>query len=107
MRDIVGEPYRGAIGDPRVVENTGAGDAEAFGYEVARAIRRLPGADGVTLIALTGWGQDADRDLSHAAGFDYHLIKPVDVQALETLLISVDGDEAGRRTSAARGPRHR
>ncbi|HXS82169.1 MAG TPA: ATP-binding protein [Methylomirabilota bacterium] len=75
------------------------------GYEVAHEIRRLPEANGVTLIALSGWGQKADRDLSRAAGFDYHLIKPVDIQALEALLITVDGEAVGRRTGAEHGPR--
>ena len=46
------------------------------GYEVARTIRQRPEARGVTLIALTGWGQEKDRQESQAAGFDHHLIKP-------------------------------
>jgi len=57
------------------------------------------------LIALSGWRQKADRDLSRAAGFDYHLIKPVDIQALEALLITVDGEAVGRGTGAEHGPR--
>jgi PAS domain S-box-containing protein len=60
------------------------------GYEVARRIRQRPEYRDVTLIALTGWGQEEDRRRSQMAGFDYHLIKPADVAALETLLMSLD-----------------
>ena len=55
------------------------------GYEVARALRSRHGAE-VTLVALTGWGQDADRRRALEAGFDYHLIKPIDPNELNTLL---------------------
>ncbi|HVZ44936.1 MAG TPA: response regulator, partial [Ramlibacter sp.] len=56
------------------------------GYQVARTLRaRHPEWPG-TLIALTGWGQDADRTKGQEAGFDHHLVKPVDVAALEQLL---------------------
>jgi CheY-like chemotaxis protein len=47
------------------------------GLDAARTIRRMPGGDRILLIALTGWGQDADRERTHDAGFDAHLIKPV------------------------------
>ena len=56
------------------------------GYEVARHIRRQPWGKAMTLIAMTGWGQEADRKRSHDAGFDRHLVKPVDPAALATLL---------------------
>ncbi len=56
------------------------------GYAVARALRALPELEGVVLIALTGWGQEEDRRRSRAAGFDHHLIKPVDLEALQALL---------------------
>ncbi|MBQ5949014.1 ATP-binding protein [Massilia sp. ST3] len=56
------------------------------GYELAQRIRRLPQTAQATLIALTGYGQDADRERSTAAGFDHHLTKPVDVAALLRLL---------------------
>jgi signal transduction histidine kinase len=55
------------------------------GYEVARRIRDQRGRD-VTLIALTGWGQDDDRRRSKDAGFDHHLTKPVELGALYELL---------------------
>jgi len=56
------------------------------GYEVARGLRARPELTGVVLIALTGWSQDEDRPRSHEAGFDHHLIKPVDIGALQALL---------------------
>jgi len=55
------------------------------GYDVARALRSRHGP-AVTLVALTGWGQDADRRRALEAGFDYHLIKPIDPNELNTLL---------------------
>jgi PAS domain S-box-containing protein len=59
------------------------------GYEVARRIRSEPLHRDVTLIALTGWGQDEDRRRSQAAGFDFHLIKPTDLGDLQNLLMSL------------------
>jgi CheY-like chemotaxis protein len=53
------------------------------GYEAARHIRRQTWGSKATLIAVTGWGQDGDRQKSKDAGFDHHLVKPV---AAETLL---------------------
>ena len=58
------------------------------GYEVARALRRSQGLR-VTLVAVTGWGQEADRRRSSEAGFDHHLTKPVDPGALNNLLSQV------------------
>ena len=59
------------------------------GFEVARRIRLRPESREMTLIALTGWGQEKDRRDSKAAGFDHHLIKPVDMDALQGLLAGV------------------
>lgn len=57
------------------------------GYEVARRARGMAKFPNLQLIALSGWGQEEDRRLSRAAGIDYHLVKPVDVAALERLLM--------------------
>ena len=59
------------------------------GYEVCRRIRQASWGKRMTLVALTGWGQDEDRDRSRAAGFDAHMVKPVDVDALLALLAAV------------------
>jgi signal transduction histidine kinase/DNA-binding response OmpR family regulator len=56
------------------------------GYEVAQLIRKQPGTEATVLIALTGYGQDDDRRRSREAGFDHHLVKPVDLDALLSLV---------------------
>jgi PAS domain S-box-containing protein len=53
------------------------------GYEVARRLRQQPGLEGAVLAALTGWGQHEDRRRSAEAGFDHHLVKPPEPQALD------------------------
>jgi len=56
------------------------------GYEVARRIRREPWGQNVLLVATTGWGAQRDKQQAQAAGFDAHLTKPVDLDALERLI---------------------
>jgi PAS domain S-box-containing protein len=56
------------------------------GFEVARRLRLLPGGDQIFLVALTGYGQEEDRQRSHEAGFNQHLVKPVEPEELEKLL---------------------
>jgi CheY-like chemotaxis protein len=63
------------------------------GYEVARQLRASPGLEDVMLVAVTGYGQDEDRQKSAAAGFDRHLLKPIDFAELGMLL----NDLAARR----------
>jgi signal transduction histidine kinase len=58
------------------------------GYEAARRIRELPGAAAMKLIALTGWGQQEAQRRSREAGYDHHLVKPVDLDVLQRLLAS-------------------
>ena len=64
------------------------------GYEVARQIRRRPGGQGILLIALTGWGQDDDRRRTHDAGFNHHLVKPADINTLQTIWASWKGEKS-------------
>jgi two-component system, chemotaxis family, CheB/CheR fusion protein len=59
---------------------------EIDGYEVARRLRQEPALAHVRLIALSGYGQDADRQRSQEAGFDAHLVKPAEPQKLAELL---------------------
>jgi PAS domain S-box-containing protein len=59
------------------------------GYEVARRLRQHPELKAVVLAALTGWGQEEDRRRTLAAGFDHHLVKPPETQALVSLLNSL------------------
>ncbi|ADE15085.1 PAS sensor protein [Nitrosococcus halophilus Nc 4] len=56
------------------------------GYEVAKRLQQLPRGERPVLIALTGWGQEADRQRSREAGFDNHLVKPVELQTLIQVL---------------------
>lgn len=56
------------------------------GYEVARRLRSEPNASNMQLIAITGYGQQEDRDRTRAAGFDRHLVKPVEPEALMSML---------------------
>jgi PAS domain S-box-containing protein len=66
------------------------------GYEVARRLRQFPQLSGVRLVAMTGYGTEADRQLAREAGFDKHVVKPVDfpvVEGLLTTLLSPGGPE--------------
>ncbi|HEX2227025.1 MAG TPA: ATP-binding protein, partial [Candidatus Binatia bacterium] len=82
------EPYRPAM----LLVDIGMPGMD--GYELARRIREIPRYHDLTLVALTGWGQEEDRRRSQAAGFDFHLTKPVDFKTLQSLLDSRAGSEA-------------
>lgn len=64
------------------------------GYEVARRLRALFPALPFAIVGLSGWGQERDRQQGRAAGFDHHLVKPADIDALRTLLATL-GQPAG------------
>jgi signal transduction histidine kinase len=64
------------------------GMPDLSGYEVAQMLRREPWATKMQLIALTGWGQHDDRRRAMEAGFDHHLVKPVDTDQLRGLIVS-------------------
>ncbi|QJD81686.1 response regulator (plasmid) [Spirosoma rhododendri] len=59
------------------------------GYETARLIRQQDWGRSLILIALTGYGQADDKRLSQEAGFDGHLVKPVELETLTQLLVSI------------------
>jgi CheY-like chemotaxis protein len=61
------------------------------GYDAARRIREQPWGRGITLVALTGWGLDEDKRLATEAGFDRHVVKPVEAPILREILASVAG----------------
>jgi len=61
------------------------------GYEAARQMREQPWAHRLVLIALTGWGQEEDKQRAQEAGFDHHLIKPLDIASLKMLLAQITG----------------
>jgi two-component system CheB/CheR fusion protein len=60
------------------------------GYEVCRRLRALPQVQMAVLVALTGWGQEEDRQRSWQAGFDHHFVKPIDWATLGKLLANLD-----------------
>ena len=71
------------------------------GYEAASKIRQQPWGKNIILIALTGWGQQQDRRRTKEAGFDVHLTKPVNYQAIAKLLNDLSGDaRMGNRPAA-------
>jgi signal transduction histidine kinase len=73
------------------------------GYEVAKRIRQQPWGQRITLVALTGWGQDSDRRRSREAGFDSHLVKPLDLETLTDLLARLPSSPATGRSAANGG----
>ena len=64
-------------------------EAAARAPELARLIRERNGGMDVALIAMTGWGQAADRERTSEAGFDDHLVKPVEPTALASRLAAI------------------
>jgi signal transduction histidine kinase/CheY-like chemotaxis protein len=64
------------------------GMPKVHGYDVARRLRESPGTAECMLVAVTGWGQEADRAQAREAGFDRHLVKPVDPSEIEAILQS-------------------
>jgi PAS domain S-box-containing protein len=59
------------------------------GFDTCRRIREQPWGKNVVIVALTGWGQDEDKQRSQEAGFDSHVVKPVDPATLEQLLVGL------------------
>jgi CheY-like chemotaxis protein len=70
------------------------------GYEVARRLRRCPGGARMKLVALTGYGQASDRQRSREAGFDTHLVKPVELDTVRALVAEAGG-ALGKRPEQA------
>lgn len=75
------------------------GTPKLSGYDVARQIREARGAS-VLIVAITGWGQEEDRQRARDAGFDHHFTKPVD---FDTLLDLIDRASPGERGTTASG----
>ena len=62
---------------------------EMDGCEVARRLRATPECSGMFLIALTGWDRDKDRELTRAAGFHAHVVKPLSIESLHEVLVNM------------------
>jgi PAS domain S-box-containing protein len=73
------------------------------GYDLAERARTEPWGRDITLVAITGWGQDNDRARAHAAGFDHHRVKPIDTDDLLALCSMVaskrDAHDVARRSN--------
>jgi CheY-like chemotaxis protein len=72
------------------------GMPDMTGYEAARRIRREDWGRQVLLVAVTGWGQEDDKEKARAAGFDRHLTKPIDPNQLEDVLMAFFESDKGR-----------
>ncbi|HTU90823.1 MAG TPA: ATP-binding protein [Gemmataceae bacterium] len=93
---IMGHEARVAHDGPKAVEEAASyrpdvvlldiGLPKMSGYEVARHIREQPWGKEMKLVALTGWGQEEDKRRAKAAGFDLHMVKPVELAVLEEVL---------------------
>jgi CheY-like chemotaxis protein/two-component sensor histidine kinase len=96
---ILGAEVRVARDGPEALEALQGYDAEVVlldigmpgmdGYEVARRIRERATGRRPALVALTGWGQEKDRRDAREAGFDHHLVKPAEIDALKAVLTSL------------------
>lgn len=95
---IMGHDVRTAYDGPEAVESVAQyrpdvvlldiGLPSMSGYDVARVLEAAPDRSRMVLIAVTGYGQDEDRRRSREAGFDHHLVKPVNAAALDKLIAS-------------------
>ena len=94
--EAYGQNVEAAYGGEEAVQRAARGDVQVAlvdigmptvdGFQVAERISRTPAASGTLLVAVTGWGEKNDRTRSKQAGFAYHLTKPVDFDALASLL---------------------
>ena len=89
-----------AATDPPVIAFIDLGMPKMDGYEVARAFRVRPALEDTVLVALTGWGQPEDRQRTLEAGFDHHLVKPVEAEALHQLLAGLGAAGKGHHPPA-------
>jgi len=111
MLSIMGNDTRTAYDGKEAVTSAAAfrphvilldiGLPEPDGYETCRRIRRQPGGDTIFIVAQTGWGQEEDRQRTREAGFDHHMVKPVDHAVLMKLLANVP-QVTGRDGNASR-----
>lgn len=96
MLDIMGHDYEVAFDSRDFIERAKRFLPDAIlmdiglpgknGYEVCRELRQLPEFANTILIAQTGWGQQKDRQTAKEAGFNHHMVKPIDYKALEKIL---------------------
>jgi CheY-like chemotaxis protein len=74
---------------------------EMDGYEVARRLRLDPELRGITLVAMTGYGQKEDRRRTQKAGFDHHFVKPIDHDMIYELMLSLPANQSRNEQKGA------
>ncbi len=84
--------------DPPDIAFLDIGMPRLNGYDLARRVRALNARAHVTLVAVTGWGQLKDKEQAKEAGFDLHLVKPVEFARVQRILAAVDQDAADSLT---------
>lgn len=99
MLELIGHRYTLAHDGPEALQTAHSLRPDAIlldiglpgmnGYDVCRELRKDPAFQRTVMIAQTGWGQERDRRLAREAGFDHHLIKPVNLQELTGLLAKI------------------
>jgi PAS domain S-box-containing protein len=99
MLQLFGHEARTAHSGPEALDAAGPFNPEVVfldiglpgmnGYEVAERLRAEPSLRGTVLVALTGWGSEENNRQSREAGFDLHLTKPVDIKAIQNILMRV------------------
>ena len=99
MLELLGLEVR-RLYDPQSVEDVAASFAPELvfldvgmpgrsGHDVARALRATGSGERLVLVAVTGWGQPEDRQRTTQAGFDHHLVKPPELQAIQDICTRV------------------
>ena len=89
FRRMVNDGFLGTTFDVRALLDIGM--PRLNGYDACRRIREQPWGKNIVMVALTGWGQDDNRRKSKDAGFDHHMVKPVDFTVLMGLLAGLKG----------------
>ena len=85
----IGKEFGGETASAGVIHNY-PGVPDMDGYELARRLRQAKETASAVLVAVTGYGQPEDKERAVKAGFDHHLVKPVDVSAVQSVLENIN-----------------
>jgi CheY-like chemotaxis protein len=98
-----GAALAAAEADPPDVVFLDLGLPDMSGFDVCKKLRASPQVEHATIVAISGWGQEGDRRKSAAAGFDAHLVKPIEVEALLKVLMDSQADRSSRSSQTPSG----